>query len=470
MSERNELTRRDFGKATLATMALAAADNRLALGAEMERPNILVFVADDAGARHFGCYGNRSIRTPNIDRLSAEGVTADKAMLTISQCSPSRISILTGLYPHATGAEDLHMPMPAHHRTIAGHLGKAGYFTGHMQKVHEGPHSDRQFDWYDPGLERFTTFLDAAGQKPFFLWMAFDDPHRPYQDDTIADPHEPGQVEVPPYMADTPETRSDIARYYDEIGRMDEVIGRVMGDLQARNLDKDTLVIFLSDNGAPFPREKGTVYDSGVRTPLIFRWPGVVPQGVRHDRLMSVIDVAPTLLRLADVDVPDAMQGEDIAAGLRDPALWRRSATFSERNWHDCDEHIRSVRTARYRLIHNAYIELPFGSPADVSTSPSWLSLYERKRSGRLTEAQSPLFKTPRPEIEFYDTDEDPWELNNLASQPAYHEAIAAHFSMLQEWRAATGDFPPHKRRRAGYVDRITGVLYSLDVPPMFNE
>jgi arylsulfatase A-like enzyme len=464
-----ELTRREFGKAALATMAVAGSG--VLAGAEGRRPNFLVFIADDAGARHFGCYGNAAVRTPNVDRLAAEGLTLDKAMLTTPQCSPSRISILTGLYPHATGAEDLHMPLPERHTTIAGHLRRAGYFTGHMQKAHEGPHSDRQFDWYHPGLERFAAFLDAAGERPFFLWVAFNDPHRPYEPGALAEPHDPAQVEVPPYMADTPETRADIARYYDEIGRMDGVIGRFLRLLGQRGLEEETLVVFLTDNGAPFPREKGTVYDAGVRTPLIFRWPGVVPRGQRHDGLASVIDLAPTLLALAGIEPPAAMQGESFAAGLADPARWpARRAAFSERNWHDCDEHIRSVRTARYRLVHNAYIELPFGSPADVSASPSWRALYERKRNGGLTEAQALLFDVPRPEIELYDTVEDPWEIRNLAAEPDYQPQVAEHYALLQEWRAATGDFPARKRRRGDYADRVTGVLYSLELPPMYDD
>ncbi|MGH8204430.1 MAG: sulfatase-like hydrolase/transferase, partial [Steroidobacteraceae bacterium] len=130
-------TRRDFGKAALATAALAAGGRGLAASQKTTRPNVLIFIADDAGARHFGCYGNKSIRTPRIDRLAAEGLTCDKAMLTTSQCSPSRISILTGTYPHATGAEDLHMPMPAAHTTVPGFLRMTGYFTGHMGKAHE---------------------------------------------------------------------------------------------------------------------------------------------------------------------------------------------------------------------------------------------------------------------------------------------------------------------------------------------
>jgi arylsulfatase A-like enzyme len=467
---RETLTRRAFGKSMLAAVALAATGVRRATAQNARPPNILVFIADDAGARHFGCYGNRAIRTPNVDRLASQGLTCDKAMLTTSQCSPSRISILTGRYPHATGAEDLHMPMPAGHRTVAGWLREAGYFTGHLGKAHEGPGSDRQFDWYEKELESFKEFFDAARSKPFFFWAAFHDPHRPYEAGAIAAPHDPKAIAVPPYMADTPETRADLARYYDEIGRMDAAIGRILAFLDERRQSQDTLVVFLSDNGAPFPREKGTVYDSGVRTPLVFRWPGVVPENKRHAGLMSVIDLAPTLLELAGIPAPGAMQGQSIAAGLRDPAAMpARTAAFSERNWHDCDEHIRSVRTARYRLVHNAYVELPFCSPADVSASPSWRDLYALKQSGRLAESQRPLFGVPRPEIEFYDTETDPFELDNLAARPDHQARIAEHFALLQDWRKATGDFPPERRRRPGYADRVTGVLYSLEVPLMID-
>ena len=464
------LTRRDFGKAALATTALAAGGRGLAALPKRSRPNVLIFIADDAGARHFGCYGNRAIRTPRIDQLAAEGLTCDKAMLTTSQCSPSRISILTGKYPHTTGAEDLHMPMPAAHTTVPGHLRKAGYFTGHMGKAHEGPDSDRQFDWYDKGLDRFETFMSFARDKPFFLWVAFHDPHRPFDADALAVRHDPASIDIPPYMADTAETRDDLAHYYDEIGRMDGVVGKILDGLDARGLRDETLVIFLSDNGAPFPREKGTVYDAGVRTPLLFRWPGVVPESARNDGLMSVIDLAPTILEIAGLAVPGDMEGESIVAGLGDPRRLRRETAFSERNWHDCDEHIRSVRTERYRLVHNAYIAVPFGSPADVSMSPSWRSLYGLAQAGRLTETQQLLFRSPRPEIEFYDCIADPFETENLASRPGFQESIAAHFSLLQEWRKATRDFPSERRRRPDYADRVTGVLYSLEIPPMIEE
>ncbi len=466
---KTQFSRRDFMMAAGAG-ALATAWPRLGGAAAGGKPNILVLIADDAGARHFGCYGNTAIKTPHIDRLAANGVTADKAILTTPQCSPSRISILTGLYPHATGAEDLHMPLPNGVDMVPNHLRRAGYFTGHMQKTHYGPNGEAQFNWYDKGLDRLPDFLDAAGERPFFMWVGFDDPHRPYQDATIAQPHDPASVEVPPYMADTPATRADIAHYYDEISRMDGVIGSMMNVLAARGLTENTLVIFLSDNGAPMPREKGALYDAGVRTPLIFHWPGVVPAGQRHAGVMSVIDLAPTFLSLAGVKPPAQMHGEDLSPGLRQPELWHRNAAFSERNWHDLDEHMRSVRTDRYKLIHNAYVEWPFGSPADVSESPSWRALYDLKQAGKLNAAQAQLFQVPRPEIEFYDLEADPWELNNLAGESTHGDALREHFALLQAWREETGDFPAHRRRRPGYADRVTGVLYSLDVPPMYNR
>ena len=131
-------------------------------------PNIIVFLADDVDWKDFGCYGNDAIRTPNIDALAKRGLKFENAFLTVAQCSPTRISILTGRYPHATGAEDLHMPLPEGMKIIPTHLKEAGYFSGHMKKTHYGKFGSQQFDWYDKGLTRFGDFLDATEENPFF--------------------------------------------------------------------------------------------------------------------------------------------------------------------------------------------------------------------------------------------------------------------------------------------------------------
>lgn len=458
---------RSPGLGVLGLGLLLAAASPPARGAD-EAPNIVVFVADDAGWSDFGAFGNRAVRTPNLDRLAATGVVFENAFLTTASCSPSRISILSGRYPHATGAEDLHTPLPTGVDLLPAYLAREGYFTGHMRKTHYGPEGERQFDWFsEETWEGLPGFLDVAGERPFFLWIGFRDPHRPYSRDAVDPPHDPGEVAVPPYLVDDEETRADLALYYDEISRMDGEIGRMLAELDRRELREDTLVVFLSDNGMPFPRAKATAYDAGIRTPLIVSWPGVTPSGARYPGLTSVIDLAPTLLEAAGAGIPESFHGESFAAALTDQTAPGREYVFAERNWHNCDEHIRTVRGVRYKLIRNAYTELPLCTPADASRSASWYSLTARREAGTLTPGQARLFEAPRPVVEVYDLEADPHELVNLAGRPEV-ERIARQLSrVLDAWIEETEDFPPSRRRRADNTDRISGVKFSQKVPPL---
>lgn len=433
-------------------------------------PNILVFVADDAGWRDFGAYGNEVIRTPNVDALAETGLKVERAFLTTPQCSPSRISILTGKYPHATGAEDLHMNLPADEVLVPSYLRSAGYFTGHMRKQHYGPNGNEQFDWYSPDLSStFPNFLDERDDRPFFLWVGFSDPHRPYSEGAIENPHDPANVKVRPYLADTPSTRRDLARYYDEISRMDGQIGRFVDELEERDVRENTLIVFLSDNGSPFPRAKGSLYDAGIRTPLIFNWPAEIEAGLTYDGLTSVVDLAPTFLEIADVTPPERMQGSSIAEVMRDTSVPGRDFVFSERNWHDTDAHMRSLRTDRYKLITNGYPNRPFPIAADIGDSPAWMSLLAKKRNGTLNERQARLFELPRPAVEVYDLREDPEEFENVAGTPEYDATIDSLTQVLHRWKQETGDFPPTVRTRADHTDRVTGVWYRHEIPPMQN-
>ena len=432
-------------------------------------PNILVFIADDASSRDFGVYGNEIVKTPNIDQLGKDGLLFESVFLTTPQCSPSRISVLTGLYPHATGAEDLHMPLPEGMTILPGYLEEKGYFSGHMYKTHYGPNADAQFDWYSENLsEDFPEFLDEASDLPFFLWVGFTDPHRSYGDAPKV--HEPENVIVPPYLVDDEATRNDLALYYDEIARMDGQIGRFMEELESRNIDDNTLVIFFSDNGAPFPREKGTLYDAGIQTPLIFHWPNEIVEGQRYSGLTSVIDLTPTIMDIVGISIPDQMHGKSIKAVLNDINVSGRDAVYSERNWHDADEHIRSIRTDRYKLIRNeAYNNLPHGTPADIGGSPSFRSLIQSKEQSKLNHSQSRLFQVPRPRVELYDLEQDPWEVHNVAAHPDYWQLARELSAQLDEWMEKTGDFPPYKRVRDDHTDRMTGVWFSDEIPPMRN-
>jgi arylsulfatase A-like enzyme len=453
-------------KETLISLTLLIAVSSLFSNAYSEslKPNILVLIADDAGWRDFGCYGNAGVKTPNIDRLADNGLSFTNAFLTTAQCSPSRISILSGKYPHATGAEDLHTPLPADQLLLPHFLKSAGYLSGNIRKAHLGPNGDRQFDWYSWWLSDFPAFLDSCGTQPFFMWVGFDDPHRPYRPGAIVRSHDPAQVTVPPFFADTPETRADLVNYYDEITRMDTGIDSLISELTRRRMMENTLIIFFSDNGAPFPREKGTVYDAGIKTPLIFAWPKGIKPGGKYEGLVSLVDLAPTLLEIAGVQRPEQMHGSSIAGLLTDQSLPGREYVFSERNWHNCDEHIRSVRTNRLKLIENAYTERPLGSPSDITASPTWQALYKLKQEGRLTKSQRLLFDVPRPRIELYDVEADPWELNNLASDPRYDDTVMELFSVLEEWKRETGDFPSDQRRKDDNTDRITGVKFTNEI------
>ena len=437
------------------------------------RPNVVVLVGDDLGWRDTGPYGNDAIRTPNIDQLARSGLRVEHAFGTSPQCSPSRISMLTGKYSHATGTEDLHMPLPETERILPSYLQARGWFTGHMAKTHYGPAAERQFGWYSAETAAaFPEFLDAAGDRPFFLWVGFHEPHRPYRQDSAPGPHAPARVKVAPHLAGTPETRADLALYYDAIGRIDRAVGEMLAELERRGLRRNTRIVFLSDNGAPFPREKGTLYDSGTRTPLILSWPEVIPAGVVFDReLVSTVDLAPTILDLAGAMPPKEMQGRSLRPLITAPSTYSgRAHVFSERNWHDCDEHQRAVRTSRFKLIRtDAYTGLPLCTAADIGASPSFLALRALAKSGRLSAAQRPLFQVPRPRLELYDLEKDPWELRNVADDPAYAKEVRELAGVLQEWIEESGDFPAAYRLRDDNTDRVTGVQFSTRIPPLRN-
>jgi len=443
---------------------LSADENRPA-----DPPNILVLIGDDIGL-DYGCYGNKGIRTPNVDRLAKEGLLFRNAFLTTSSCSPSRISILTGLYPHQTGAEDLHMPLPADKVFVSSRLREKGYFTGHMQKTHYGPEGIRQFDWYSQKLRDFPAFLDARGDRPFFMWVGFSDAHRPYQGNAVEPPHNPADVTVPPYLADTPKTRADLVQYYDEVSRMDESIGRMVAALKERKLYENTLIVVLADNGMPFPRAKGTAYDSGIATPFVVCWPKVIAAGGEARGLTSVIDLAPTILDAAGLAPSRDLEGKSLLPVFRNPALPGRDYIFAERNWHNADEHIRCVRTLRYKLIENAYLDLPYGHPSDCSSSPSWEDLLELKKAGKLTPAQAQTFQVPRPRFELYDVEQDPHELKNLADSPEHAAVFKELQTALAKWREETQDFPASTRRRADNVDRVTGEKFTNEIGPQVES
>lgn len=435
-----------------------------------EKPNIVVFIADDAGM-DFGCYGNKNIKTPNIDKLAAQGVRFEKAYLTSPQSSPSRTSMMTGMFAHTIGTEDLHDPIDAETRMMPSYFREAGYFTGSMLKTHWGPNGDRQFDRMIKGgylpnqgdlskeaFENYKSFIEESGDRPFFLWVGFIDAHRPYNRDVCPQVNSPVSIDVPPFLVDGEDTRRDLADYYDEITRLDSHVGKMLDVLEEQGKLDNTIVVFLSDNGRPFPRCKGSLYDSGIQTPLIFMWKGQFPAGKVHSNgLVSTIDLAATLLHFADVEMDTCVYSRSFHELLYEPTKRGREYVFAERNWHDTDEYIRCVRSERFKLIFNAYYELPHGTASDLSTSLSWYELKCEQREGSLSQNQRQIFTAPRPMVEIYDLEKDPDELVNVADRLEYLEEGQRLGVKLVEWQKVTKDHPWWKRRRPDQNDRITG-------------
>ncbi|MGF1585979.1 MAG: sulfatase [Bacteroidales bacterium] len=443
------------------------------------KPNIILFIADDMNWDDAGAYGNPHIRTPNLDRMAANGIKFTNAFLTISSCSPSRASIITGMYPHQTDAEQLHWTIPADKITFVEKLRDAGYWTAQAGKWHMGNAIMDRFDFLasekafmDASKDReipdllsddnsgahlwISTLQHRPDDRPFFLWFAAIDPHRPYEENIISPPHDPDDVIIPPYMPDTPDVRKDFALYYDEVTRMDDYIGQVMDELEKQGVLDNTVVLFISDNGRPFPRDKTTMYDGGIKTPFILQWPEVVKPGTVSSSLVSAVDIAPTFLRLAGIEPGDNFIGEDFSPILTVPEKEIRDNIFAQAHWHDHERMYRAVRDKKYKYIRNFYPDLPNTPPADALKSYTFAEMLRLKEASKLNQAQMNVFISPTPEEELYDTENDPFELDNLATDPEYGGILEKMQKVMKAFMDETNDQIPETRTPDEF-HRITG-------------
>lgn len=430
-----------------------------------DRANFVFIVADDVAWDDIGAFGHPTIRTPNLDVFARMGMRLTQAFLTTSSCSPARCSILTGRYPHSTGAADLHAPLPSDQVTFVERLKEAGYYTASAGKWHLGSAALARFDRVrrEAGVSSgaafwLQTIRERPRDRPFFLWLAALDAHLPHEKGAIPEPYRLQDVIVPSILPDLPEIRADMALYYEEISRLDDNVGAVLAELALPgNGPGHTVVVFLSDGGRPFPGCKATVYDRGIKTPLMVRYPGVVKPGTVSSSLISTVDMAPTILELAGLPVPKTMQGVSFARVLRDPTAVVRSYVVAEQNWHDYAVRKRAIRTKTLKYIRNFYPELPDTPPADTVRGRIFQIMERLRDAGRLTAAQMNCFVRPRPPEEIYDVITDPDETRNLADTPGHREALRNLAAMLGRWQEETDDSAPLQRRPDEY-DRETGL------------
>lgn len=442
-----------------------------------KRPNIVFIIADDVNWNDLGAYGNNTVRTPNIDQLAKDGMLFKQAFLTTSSCSPSRTSIISGLYPHNTDAEQLSWPLPEDKNTFVKQLQNSGYWTGLAGKYHLGESVNDDFDtiyemqWKDAplGLDR-RLVGDGSGcdewikllrsrekDKPFFTWLASFDAHRPFSEGIIDNPHKPENVILPPYHPDTKKVRKDYALYYDEISRMDDYVGKVITELESQGVADNTIILFITDNGRAFPRDKTTLYEGGIKTPWIVKWPSKIKPGSTSNNLVSSIDIAPTFMKIAGLEPLNDFEGIDFTPLLSEDAKPVRNEIYAEDHFHDFEDYTRAIRTTSYKYIKNFYPDLPNTPSADVIRDLTWKSMLSEKENGTLNEAQMRCFIIPRPTEELYDIVKDPNELYNLAQNESHTNILNDMRLRLKQMRKRTNDSLPIARTNDDFF-RDTGL------------
>jgi N-sulfoglucosamine sulfohydrolase len=440
----------------LPALALAALAAPVTAGPK----NVLLVVADDLGME-VGCYGDKAAKTPNIDALAAAGTRFSHGFASVSSCSPSRASIFTGMPTHQSGQYGL---AHAEHnfysfRRVKGLpaiLGPAGYKTGVIAKLHVQPKEVYPFDEEIPGngrnpvqvYEQAKKFIAGCGGKPFFLLIGFTDPHRAqkgfaneqkYPPSVPVVKFDPTALPLPYFIPDRPDARADFADYYQSVARLDHGVGLMMKVLEETKTADDTLVIFLSDNGIPFPGGKTTLYDAGVHLPLIVKKPGQKPRVVTN-AMASWTDIAPTVLDWAGLSKPDQMTGRSLLPVLEEekPAGW--DVVYGSHQFHEVTMYypMRMIRTRTHKLILNLANELEYPSASDLWGSPTWQGVLKRKDE-MLGERSVKQF-LHRPKVELYDLAADPHEVRNLANDPSQASLVAELRGRLKAWQTATRD------------------------------
>jgi N-sulfoglucosamine sulfohydrolase len=448
------------------------------------RPNIVLFVSDDHGLEA-GAYGNKVIQTPHLDALAADGTRFNYAFATTASCSASRSVLLTGLHNHANGQYGHEHSFHNFHtfnwvKSLPVMLENGGYRTGHIGKFHIQPRTVYRFqEWLggNPGgsrnpvsmAEQCREFIQEEG--PFFLYFCTSDPHRgggaasemPHAPDWFGNHrkyegvkeviYNPAQVIVPPFLPDIPETRAELAQYYQSVSRIDQGIGRLVKVLQEAGRYHNTVFIYLSDNGIAFPGAKTTIYEPGLRLPLIARVPTQKQRGGENNAMVSWADITPTILELAGLDLEDILAGA--RTGFQEPYRFHGRSflkVLEEKDPEGWDEIVashtfhevtmyypmRAIRTRDFKYILNLASALPFPFASDLYASATWQGVIQRGLTHYGGKRVVDYLQRPRHEL--YHMGRDPYETENLAEEPEFQEVLGELQERLRRFQEQTND------------------------------
>ena len=419
-------------------------------------PNILWLVAEDM-SQNIAPFGDSTVSTPHLERLSREGIRFPNTFSVSGVCAPSRFSIATGIYTTSGKAQHMRTTSrPAYHeiigvpayeavpppevRMMSEVLRAHGYFATNNAK--------RDYQFVPP----VTAWDESSNQAhwrqrpegvPFFSIFNFGVTHESRiwakAEDSLWVP-EDLDAPIPPYLPDTEAVRTDIRRMYSNIRELDHRIGNVLADLEADGLLENTIIFFYSDHGGPLPRQKRQLYDSGLRVPLMVRLPDGTGAGTVDERLVSFVDLAPTVFSLAGVPLPGYLEGQALLGGQQadEPRTYIHAAADRFDSVYDTK---RAVRDGRFKYLRNLRPERGYYLAVTYREQMATMQELLRLRdSGGLNEAQAQWFRSSKPEEELFDTWSDPHELRNIAAEAAYADKLAELRGELERWMAATGD------------------------------
>lgn len=442
--------------------------------------NIVFILTDDQGA-HLSALGTKGISTPNVDELANNGILFTNSFAVVPSCSPSRSSIMTGMYPHANGhwrntiTPRLNEPdsefgrnsktvdkvgIHEYLKTLPELLEEHGYFTGITQKFHMSPPWKFPYTQRNPvgnnpaGFKKtIAQYIVNAGDRPFFIQANISPPHRNFDkhmDEFSEFLPNPNNIEVPEYLADTPEMRKDLAKYYGSVQLADACAGTIISVLKEKGLLVNTLIIYTGDQGEPYHRAKASPYYAGLHVPFVASGPGIVTNKV-SEALISHIDIMPTILDYANINIPETVQGHSLKSIFngKQEKVCNRKYVFGEHNSHGPirAEHYpsRAVFDGRFYYIKNLMHEKTYELPADLMVEKGWgnHSYQATLDANESHPVQYHLLKqleSGRPEEELYDMYNDLGQINNLVNNPEYKEKLQELREAINNWRIETGD------------------------------
>ena len=401
-----------------------------------ERPNILWITSEDNSSQWIGCYGNKQSQTPRIDALAKEGFLFENAFSNAPVCAVARATILMGVYSPTMGTQHMRSrhAIPQTYRPNVEYLRAAGYHCTNNNKTDYNFKGDDNSYWDESSGNAH--YKNRPDGKPFYAVFNIMTSHESSLfDDKPAEPKrlKPEEIDLPPYLPDLPEIRKDMARYHDRITDMDAQVGKVLDELEKAGLADSTIVIYCSDHGGILPRGKRYLENTGVKVPFIVRVPekfqnlSPFKPGGRVAEPISFVDISATLLSLARIEKPAQMQGRPFLGPKRvEPAADEMEFLYADR-FDELYGLRRGLTDGKWKYIRNFNPDFPTAPYSFYQFGqPGWRAFQKAWEEGKLSGIHKALWEAPGIPEQLYDLTADPWEINNLAGDPAHEPKLAA--------------------------------------------